>query len=667
MRQQPTVIGVDTGGSFTDLVMVHDGQVFTHKTPSTPSDFSAGVLHGIDELLGCLPATTSIKFDLVHSTTVATNTLLERTGAKTGLITTRGFRDVLEIGRQHRGELYNLHWQRQPPLVPRSRRLELHERVHADGTVERKPTSKDIAELLDRLVKQGVESIAVSLLFSFLHPDHEQAIAKAARKKRLPVYLSSEVSPEFREFERTSTTVANAFVSPRIKTYVHALSKQATCRGASHIRIVQSNGGSLSVQAAAEQGVRTLLSGPAAGLQGALALARNCLAYFNHNPDKLMTFDMGGTSTDVSLLDGRPTLTHEANVAGVPIRTAMLDVHTVGAGGGSIAFVDAGGLLHVGPMSAGADPGPACYGKGTLPTVTDANVIAGRLPVDYFLGGHMNLLVDQSLFALGRLADEMSITTEQAAYDVLRIVNATMERALRVISVERGYDPRDFTLVAYGGAGGLHACDVADALGIRRVLLPVNPGVVSAWGCVSSNLIKDYARTVMKPFDPTHESMWKDILLDLAQRARRDLQDEGVPDSCIEVEASFDLRYPGQSFELTVPYHGVRVDTARAFHNLHHQRYGHNNKKITLELVTLRTRGTGRLPRPNLQRRPNKTQLSIDNQSFGSFALIDRDSIQPETDLTGPVLVVESYSTLCITQGWRARQDLYGNLLLDKT
>lgn len=667
MKRQPTVIGVDTGGTFTDLVLLHDGRLLTHKTPSTPTDFSIGVLRGIDALLDQLPRIEKVGFQLVHSTTVATNSLLERKGPRTALITTEGFRDVLEIGRQHRDELYNLNWERRAPLVPRQLRVELPERVHADGSVERRPRVAEIEALLERLEKRGVESIAVSLLFSFLHPDHEQAVARAAQRRHMPVYLSSDIAPEFREYERTSTTVVNAFVSPTIESYLHTLSSEVIPRGATHMRVVQSNGGSLSVETAVHHGVRTLLSGPAAGLRGALDQARSCLQHFKHDPDRMLTFDMGGTSTDVSLVDGEPTFTHEAHVAGVPVRAAMLDVHTVGAGGGSIAYVDAGGLLHVGPDSAAADPGPACYGAGTLPTVTDANVLAGRLPTDRFLGGRMPLHPDRALEAMADLADTMSLTTEQAALDVLRIVNDNMVRALRFISVERGYDPRLFTLVAYGGAGGLHACDIADSLDMQRVVLPHNPGVVSAWGCVTADVIKDYARTVMQPFDPAQESRWIDVLDELAHQARRDLDQEGVPSHSIEIEASLDLRYAGQSFELTVPCKASLASTAQSFHELHAQRYGHSNRETPLELVTVRVRGTGpsTIHDQPLDVSPGSVR-SGEACSFGEFALVERSSLPPGARIKGPALLTEDYSTLCIPGGWVARSDLIGNLLLEK-
>ena len=667
MKRHPPVIGVDTGGTFTDLVFLHDGRLLTHKTPSTPTDFSIGVLRGIDALLGYVPAIATTGFQLVHSTTVATNALLERKGAKAALITTEGFRDVLEIGRQQRHDLYNLNWERPSPLVPRPLRVELSERVYADGSIGRRPRVAEINALLATLEKRGVESIAVSLLFSFLHPDHEQAVARAARRRKIPVYLSSDIAPEFREYERTSTTVVNAFVSPTLDRYLHTLSDEVIDRGATHVRVVQSNGGSLSIETAAHHGVRTLLSGPAAGLQGALEQARSCLEHFKHDPDRMLTFDMGGTSTDVSLVDGEPSPTHEGQVAGIPIQVAMVDVHTVGAGGGSIAHVDAGGLLHVGPGSAGADPGPACYGKGTLPTVTDANVLAGRLPPDHFLGGRMPLYPERALQAMAALADTMSLTTEEAALDVLRVVNDNMVRALRFISVERGYDPRLFTLVAYGGAGGLHACDIADSLDIQRVVVPHNPGVVSAWGCVTADVIKDYARTVMQPFEQTEEPAWIEALHELAHQAKRDLDQEGFAPDAIEIEPFLDLRYAGQSFELTVPCETSLATTAESFHDLHRQRYGHSNRDAPLEIVTVRVRGTG----PSAIREQPldgslDTHPSGEASRYGDFTLVERLSLPPRARIQGPALLTEDYSTLCIPADWIAHSDLIGNLLLEK-
>ncbi|MFT5122863.1 MAG: N-methylhydantoinase A [Kiritimatiellia bacterium] len=650
------IIGIDTGGTFTDVVLFTGRAMFTFKLPSTPGDFSQAVLEGAARVrvLGGVEEA----FELVHSTTVATNALLEQKGAKTALITTRGFRDVLEIGRQARPDLYNLNVVKPEPLIPRSLRLEAHERISAEGKVLVELDVPQLEALLDRLKARGVESLAVCLLFSFLRPTHERKIRTLARKRGLTVSLSSEILPEFREYERTATTVANAFVSPVMKTYLRRLEREAKKQGARHVRIMQQNGGCMTTKAAGEQAVHTLLSGPAAGVIGALHIARTA---FKCQDVKLITFDMGGTSTDVSLIDGGYAISKERQISGLPIAVPMMDIHTVGAGGGSIAYSDYGGGLHVGPESAGADPGPACYGKGHQPTVTDAHLVLGHLQPDHFLDGRFPLESVRSEQALDPLAKALGLSRAKTAAGIIRIVNANMEKAIRVISVERGYDPRDFTLVSFGGAGGLHACAIAESLNIRNVLIPVNAGVISALGSVCADVVKESAQTVMCPLNA--EASYLVPATRMLEGLRKNMGIDGHPS--VVGELLLDLRYAGQSFELTVPYREGCV--AGDFHALHRKRYGHAQEDAAIEVVNVRARMTAPTKKPALVRL-SKSRRPVDQARMkdGALPVYDRRLLCPGHKLAGPLIVVEDYSTTLIPASWIATVDAWGNMLCEK-
>ena len=492
----PLVIGVDTGGTFTDFIaLAPNGKVYTHKRLSTPKDPGQAVLEGLDELLSQLeqagqlgqPASeatpASLEKDrelrLVHGSTVATNAVLERKGARTALLVTSGFRDLLLIGRQHRKELYELMPEAPTPLIPRDLTFEVHERVGPSGDVVIPLAEDSVREVLPALSHMGVQSVAVVFLHSYAEPDHERRVAELLREHGFFVSASHEILPEHREYERASTTALNAYVSPIMQRYLGRLSLAAEEKGFGNLRVMQSSGGVTDASSAGRLGVHTILSGPAGGVVGAFKAA--VAAGIDH----IVTFDMGGTSTDVSLVPGAPSVTTESQIQGYPVPRPVLDIHTVGAGGGSIARVDAGGAMRVGPESAGADPGPACYGRGGQDvTVTDANVLLDRLPLDSFLGGKMRLDLDAARQAGRRLADALGATVEDAAYSVLQVVASNMERAIKVISVERGYDPRDFCLVSFSGAGSLHACELARNLSIPKVLVPPFPGVLSprwAW------------------------------------------------------------------------------------------------------------------------------------------------------------------------------------------
>ncbi len=664
-------IGVDTGGTFTDLLLWDGRRLRAHKVPSTPQDFSEGVLRGIAEILG-EPHTGA--FDVTHSATVATNALLERKGARTALITTRGFRDVLEIGRQTRPSLYDLMADRAPPLVPRQLRLEVTERIDAGKQVVRPLEVGEVEDVLDRLAEKNVESVAICLLFSFLHPQHERLIARAARRRGLTVSVSSEILAEFREYERTSTTVVNAYVAPIMQGYIRRLDRSLQTMGARRWRIVQSNGGSLSPKSAGEQAVHTLLSGPAAGVIGALSVARLALAgrtsassvESRSEPAKIITFDMGGTSTDVSLIAGDYAVTTEGSVADCPVCVPMLDIHTVGAGGGSIAHLDPGGALHVGPRSAGAQPGPACYGVGDDVTVTDANLILGRIEPDRFLGGRIELDVLRAERAMQRLARELGTSVPATARSIIRIVGANMERALRLISIERGYDPREFTLASFGGAGGLHACELAAALYIPRVLIPYNPGVLSAWGGLVCDVIKDYSRTVMHSGGADAQPLIQRVVRELEAQARREMGSEAPQSAKLVLSRSLDLRYAGQAFELHVPYVGKLGAAVKRFHADHARRYGHFDVNAAVEVATVRVRATGRTRKPAPQMIPRgaadaRRAICAKRRRM---TLYDREKLRAGNQLAGPALVVEPFATTWIPKEWRGPIDRWGNVLL---
>ncbi|MGA0369990.1 MAG: hydantoinase/oxoprolinase family protein, partial [Kiritimatiellia bacterium] len=487
-------IGVDTGGTFTDVAGLVEGRLEAWKLPSTPAAFEEAVLEG------ALIVSAGRTAQLIHSTTVATNALLERKGARAALVTTAGFRDVLEIGRQNRPELYALFPRRNPPLIPRERRFEVEERVSAEGEILQPLDPACFPALLRELQRVKAESVAVVFLFSFLRPEHERMLGAFLREAGFRVSLSHEILPEFREYERSSTTVINAFVQPAMAAYLERLQTRARPQKLENLHIMQSNGGTLTPSRAGELAVNTLLSGPAAGLKGAMALA----AASDLLPDlRLITFDMGGTSTDVSLLDGQICLSSELKLEGFPVGVPMVDVHTVGAGGGSVARIDSGGALQVGPESAGAVPGPAAYGRGGPATVTDAHVVKGNLRAENFLQGRMTLDAEASRRVMEALGKEMGgRSAEAAAEGVLRLVNVHMENAIRVISVQRGYDPADFTLMGFGGAGGLHVFALAEALNMPRVMVPCHPGVLSALGAALSPLRREAGRTLMRRWEP---------------------------------------------------------------------------------------------------------------------------------------------------------------------
>lgn len=671
-------IGIDIGGTFTDFVVYQPatGKLNTFKLLSTPHDPAEAVLQGITQISKTLRVSKNPKglnVHIIHGSTVATNALLERKGARTALVTTRGFRDVLQIGRQNRPALYDFASAPPPPLAPEDLRFEVDERISAQGEVLQPLDPSQVQELIPELRRQEVESVAVCLLFSFLHPQHEQIIAQALRSAGFFVSPSCEILPEYREYERTSTTVVNAYVSPVLDRYLQRLEQELP---ETHLRVMQSNGGAIRLTEARRSGVRCILSGPAGGVIGAKYAAEMTLnSSIQKRGVRLITFDMGGTSTDVSLIDGEPQVTTEAVVGGCPIRIPLLDIHTIGAGGGSIAFVDAGGALQVGPQSAGANPGPACYGKGDLPTVTDANLVLGRLPAEHFLGGQMLLDKQRAWRALQRLGEAMSLSPEEAALGVVEVVNAHMERALRVISVERGHDPQGggglppFTLLAFGGAGGLHAADLARRLGIPLLLAPPLASTLSAFGMLAASVVKDYTQTVMLPGDTPLEELAA-LLQPLAEKGKREVKDEGVLPQDIHTEPFLDMRYQGQSYELTTPFSPAVLED---FHILHRQAYGYAHPGAKLEIVNLRLRAVGKAHPPVLPTRPeagpDPTVALLDYRpvifTSGTLRLpfYRGEALQPGNRLNGPAAVVRPDTTILLGLTDSAVVDGFGNLL----
>ena len=648
-------VGVDTGGTFTDVVALRrDGSLTTVKRLSTPRDPADAVLDGVRAAAGGAELS-----EVVHSTTVATNALLERRGGPTLLVTTRGFEDVLVLGRQARPQLYALHPVVAPPLIESAHRLGVDERLAADGTVLTALTDEKLDALRDRVraciaaseasPAGAVKSIAICLLHAYANPAHEEAVAAALAPLGLPISRSSAIVPLPREYERTSTTVVDAYVRPVMAGYLARIGQELA---PARLRIMQSNGGAISADEAALRPVRTLLSGPAAGVVGALEVARAA------GVEDLLTLDMGGTSTDVALVaGGRLGEAEETWVAQYPLQLPMLAVHTVGAGGGSVAWLDAGSALKVGPQSAGAEPGPAAYGRGgVLPTVTDANLVLGRLDPAGFLGGELRLDADAARAALEALGAQLGKPAQAAAEDVIAVADAIVARALKRISVERGHDPARFTLVPFGGAGGLHACAVGRALGMTRVLIPPSPGLLCAYGALAADVVHDVVHTLL-----TDAGAQLDVaalageLEPLQAQAERALDADDVPSARRVLETTCNLRYRGQSFELTVPAEG---DLVRAFHEAHRARYGYALADRAVELVSVRLRAIGRaasLPPPREAAPPStanneaaaqlgRTTVIWQGRAYGA-ARYQRRALADGARVQGPALVLEYSAT----------------------
>jgi N-methylhydantoinase A/oxoprolinase/acetone carboxylase beta subunit len=649
-------VGIDTGGTFTDFVQFGPGGLTVHKVRSTPDDPSRAILTGLREA-----NPTPLGVDVVHGSTVATNAVLERKGARVGLITTEGFEDVLRIGRQTRPELYNIFVPLPRPLVASELTFGLAERLDHAGQVLRAPDPAAIERLAAQCRAHGADVIAVCLLHAYRNAAHEQLAAGILRRAGWLVSASHEVLPEYREFERWSTTVVNAYVAPLVDRYLAALE---TGLGDTRLAIMQSNGGSISAASARAQAVRTVLSGPAAGVVGARAVARP--AGF----PRVISFDMGGTSTDVSLIDGDVARTTDSRVGDFPIRLPVLDIHTVGAGGGSIAYADSGGALRVGPRSAGSVPGPVCYGSGTDLTVTDANLLLGRLDPEFFLGGRMRIDRERAEEIAAGMAASLRLSVPELAEGIIRVANANMERAIRVVSVERGHDPRRFALLAFGGAGGMHACEIARQLEIGTVIVPRHAGVLSALGMLMADVRRDYSATVLEPSDRLSMRSLSRRLAPLLARAESELRAEGFSRRRIRVEARVDVRYVGQSYEISVP---LTARYREAFDRQHGQLYGYANPRRATEVVAVRVVAAGitdkpalprarvrrsRTPRP-MARRPGRFDGRVVRVSFFRWP-----DLEPGALGRGPAVITGAEATVVVPPRCAFRVDAFGNILV---
>jgi N-methylhydantoinase A len=690
-RPLPLRIAIDTGGTFTDCVWIDPStkRLRILKVFSTPDDPSRAIVEALGKIV------RDEDFILLHGTTVGTNTLLERKGARTALVTTKGFEDAIEIGRQARPKLYDFFFDRIEPLVPRDLRFGVNERTARTGEILTAPTPEELRALANQIEGASPQSIAISLLFSFANPKSEQVVAQALQPLVVPLSISHQILPEFREYERTSTVVINAYLQPVMQSYLQNLESRAdvlveerrfsAAKAARHDRVLapaprifvmQSSGGITALATAAREPVRTVLSGPAGGVVGAAATAR--ASGFT----KIIAFDMGGTSTDVSLVEGEPKTATDAQIAGLPISVPMLDIHTVGAGGGSLARFDAAGALHVGPESAGADPGPICYGRGTQPTVTDANLLLGRLQPTRFLGGDFTLDLDRTCALTKEWLKKQhsNLALEKLAAGIIRVVNATMEKAIRVVSIERGRDPRHFALVAFGGAGGLHACALAEALSIPHVIVPAFPGALSALGILASDVVKDYSRTVLwRVFGKIPLQKLNQEFAALEKSAAKDFRDEAWQGSP-HYARSVDVRYRAQGYELNLP---LTKTLLKDFEQEHHRRYGYTHPTREVELVTLRLRATLRTESRRVGNvhvgtaapgRPGRAKLGgiSSPRSKVQFEgrnlptkLYSRDDLQPGKKYPGPAIITEYSATTVIPPGKHFHLDPAANLIVN--
>jgi N-methylhydantoinase A len=675
-------VAIDTGGTFTDCLYVRNGRIEILKIPSTPENPANAIANALQKIFANASRADSASLDLLCGTTVGTNALLERRGGRVALVTTAGFEDVLEIGRQARPNLYDFFVERSAPLVPRERRFGLRERVSAEGKILVKPSGADFARTLRQVRASSADSVAICFLFSFLRPEHELAFARRLRAAGLSVCVSHEILPEFREFERTSTTVVNAYLVPVMSKYLEEI-EQYAAKAVTHgrvkksksarskVRVMQSNGGILSAGAAVREPVRTILSGPAGGVLGAQQVADRA------GYPRIISFDMGGTSTDVSLIEGTLRTTNESVVADLPVAVPMLEIHTVGAGGGSIARFDRGGALRVGPESAGAAPGPICYGRGEEPTVTDAHLILGRLGAEGLLGGDFHLDIPRTRrFMQQAIRGNRGIrSVEQYAQGILAVVEATMEKAIRVISIERGRDTREYALVAFGGAGGLHACSLAETLSMPSVLIPKFPGALSALGILCADVVKDFSRTVLFPVKSSAAIVGdlRRAFTKIDREGFSTMRNEGFSRRQLRIERFLDIRYVGQAYELSVPASG---DFVSAFHREHELRYGHASPNRTIEIVNVRSRFIGatpnlnwprhRLGTPDYRSTITGTREVIFNGKRERTPIYIRENLHSGNVVRGPAVIAEYSGTTVVPPSWRGQVDAYENIILSR-
>ena len=684
----PLRVGVDSGGTFTDICIFDEanGDVYVWKVSSTPKDPSVGIATGVEQGIQEVARTTGRDTQVSyfgHGTTVATNALIVGRGANTGMITTAGFRDILELRRQKRDSLYDLQTSKPPILAPRDKRLEVHERTLFDGRVATPLDDEEVRQAVRRLKMLGVEAVAVCLLFGYLQPEHERRI-KRILEEEMPdafVSVSHEVTREFREYERFSTTVVNAYLGPIVRNYLRHLQPRLSGIGVTvPIHLTQSNGGVISAESAQRFPARTVLSGPAAGVMGAMSIAR--LAGY----DNLITFDMGGTSTDVSLInDGKPETSNDAIVHGYPLKLPMLDIHTVGAGGGSIAYVDAGGMLRVGPRSAAADPGPICYGLGNEePTVTDANVVLQVLNPHHLLGGRLPIDQARARGAIAKLGEPLGLDALSTAQGIISVVVANMAKAIRVISVERGYDPRDYAMFGFGGAGPIHASRLARALDMRRIVIPKFPGIMCALGLLLTDLRTAVSRSRLQPLDEAHADELEWGFSELDEEIDTWFEAEDIALDRRTSIRSLDARFAGQGYELTINCPSGHIDAQAIkllrteFERVHRQAYGYVPEHETIQITTLRLTAIGAVNKAHFALKPNATSTAeeaiVETRpvwipeagGFSDCPIYDRTRLGPGHSVRGPAIVEQMDSTTLVLPGQRATVDSYLNLIIEE-
>jgi N-methylhydantoinase A/oxoprolinase/acetone carboxylase beta subunit len=675
---RPVRIGIDVGGTFTDLQIfdARTGAISSLKTLTTPDDPSNGLMTGIRQAAQHASFALADVGYLLHGTTIATNAVLERKLAKGALVTTARFEDVIEIGRHYRRDIYSLSPRAPPTLIPRDRRVGIEERIKADGSVETPVTSAAIEQLIRKLDRLDVAAVAICLLNSYLNPRHERAIAEAITNARpaLKVSCSSTLSPEIREYERTSTTILNALLIPIVSSYLEKLAGRMRAEGFNpRLLLVQSNGGVCSVETAAQEPVRLLLSGPSGG-SAACALLGRVLGEAN-----IVGIDMGGTSFDVSVVrEGRANLVTQGEIDRLPVRLPMVEIRTIGAGGGSIATIQPGGRVQVGPESAGSRPGPACYGHGgTKATVTDANLVLGRLDGERFLGGDMPLKSDAAKSAISAdIAEPLDLSVEAGAEGLLAVTNSNLGAAIRLSLFEKGLDPRDFTMIAFGGAAGLHAVAVADEIGIKRIVFPESASTLSAYGILHSNLAHDLVRSRVYDAKPEILATLKPLADRLIMDAHARLAADAVPAGARQIELAADMRYKGQAFELTVPARASLLDeTVLAsliadFHDIHRRRFSYANPGSPVEFVSLRVSAIGRLSAPQAmpfeslgKAQPSKSRKIWLAGGWREVAVWSRDQIPVGGTVVGPAVIEEPYTTVLLQEGWDCHRHKGGHLI----
>ena len=675
-------LGIDSGGTFTDVVLFDDKKKALHitKTPSTPANPAIGVINGIKKIVSQVGIESNEIASLVHGTTVATNALLEYKGIRTALVLTEGFKDILSIGRQDRPKLYDYFERRPEPFIPRHLRFEVPERTLYDGEILRPLDEEQVRGIAEKLKGMGIRGVAVCLLHSYANPTHEKRI-KEIFKEHYPeavVSTSHEILPEFREYERMSTTVINTYVMPIIDRYLQDLQRMMREEGlTADLNVMQSNGGVMTSRSAGEKSVHTILSGPAGGVMGSLAIGTQI------GMKNLITVDMGGTSFDICLIHGgKIHFTKESEIGGHPIKIPMIDIHTIGAGGGSVAWIDPGGSLRVGPQSSGANPGPVCYRLGGKePTVTDANLVLGRLDPSYYLGGEMSLDVEAAKQAiLGKIARPLKLSLEEAAEGIIKVINASMVRGIRKVSVEKGFDAREFSMICFGGGGPLHSLELAEELRIPTVVVPISPGVNSALGLLIADFRYDYSQTFLKKTQDIRLDSFNQGFKDLEAKATQQMMEEKIPREDRVILRSVEMRYSGQGYELEVPVPNgtlTRKDLKRisdTFHQTHRQLYGYASPQETTEFVYLRIAALGKIPKPKFKKEKEgdhkparalkgKRKVFVQGK-YVSLPIYERALLRPADKIQGPAIIEQMDSTTFLSYGHRAQVDPYLNLIV---